>query len=74
MVVNDVLWHAAQEALPFGGVGESGMGACHGRFGFEAFSKTTAVYRAAGFNIAGLIRPLLAGWMNRMLNYLLRST
>ena len=36
--VNDVVIHLATSAMDFGGVGESGMGAYHGRAGFEAFS------------------------------------
>ena len=38
------------DALPFGGVGESGMGAYHGRWGYEEFSHLSGVLRrgAAG--------------------------
>ncbi len=36
--VNDVMLHSSVRSLPFGGVGESGMGAYHGRASFEAFS------------------------------------
>ena len=36
--VNDVVVHLATSEMGFGGVGESGMGSYHGRFGFEAFS------------------------------------
>ena len=36
--VNDTIIHLATENMPFGGLGESGMGAYHGRFGFETFS------------------------------------
>ena len=36
--VNATLWHIATTALPFGGVGPSGMGAYHGRDTFETFS------------------------------------
>jgi aldehyde dehydrogenase (NAD+) len=43
--INDVLVHAGNPDLPFGGVGESGMGAYHGRHGFEAFSHRKAVIR-----------------------------
>ena len=43
--VNTTLLHHANERLPFGGVGESGMGNYHGRFGFETFSHKRAVVR-----------------------------
>ena len=41
--VNDVVFHFAVPDLPFGGVGDSGMGAYHGRAGFETFSHRKAV-------------------------------
>jgi aldehyde dehydrogenase (NAD+) len=44
-LVNDTVIHAAVSELPFGGVGESGMGAYHGRFGFETFSHRKAVIK-----------------------------
>ena len=43
MVVNHLLFHFATNKLPFGGVGPSGMGAYHGKFGFEEFSHRKAV-------------------------------
>ena len=36
--VNDTVIHLATSHMPFGGVGESGMGAYHGKVGFETFS------------------------------------
>ena len=36
--INDTIIHLATTAMPFGGVGESGMGGYHGRAGFETFS------------------------------------
>ncbi|HWF01173.1 MAG TPA: coniferyl aldehyde dehydrogenase [Caulobacteraceae bacterium] len=44
VTVNDVVFHVAQEDLPFGGVGPSGMGAYHGRDGFLEFSHRRAIY------------------------------
>ncbi|TCI26936.1 aldehyde dehydrogenase [Exiguobacterium sp. SH5S13] len=43
--VNDVLMHLTNPNLPFGGVGESGMGAYHGRYSFEAFSHAKSILR-----------------------------
>lgn len=41
--INDCLMHFTQENLPFGGIGHSGMGAYHGRTGFETFSHARSV-------------------------------
>ena len=41
--VNDVVIHLATSEMGFGGVGESGMGAYHGRVGFETFSHTKSI-------------------------------
>lgn len=45
VTVNDVIYHVAQEDLPFGGVGPAGMGAYHGYDGFLEFSHKRAVYK-----------------------------
>lgn len=72
VTINDALWHAAQENLPFGGVGASGTGAYHGEHGFLAFSKQKPIYRQARLNGFGLFRPpygrvfdTLAGFLKR---------
>lgn len=41
--INDVVMHFANNRLPFGGVGHSGMGAYHGRYGFDSFCHKKAV-------------------------------
>jgi len=43
--VNDVVSHMVGTGLPFGGLGDSGMGAYHGLTGFQAFSHLRAVMR-----------------------------
>lgn len=43
--INDTLSHLLNRKLPFGGLGESGMGSCHGRAGFDAFSHQRAVMK-----------------------------
>jgi coniferyl-aldehyde dehydrogenase len=43
----DLYQHYLQEDLPFGGVGDSGMGAYHGRDGFIETSHARAVFRQA---------------------------
>ncbi len=41
--INDTVIHLATSAMPFGGVGESGMGGYHGKVGFEAFSHSKSI-------------------------------
>ena len=41
--LNDTIIHLATSAMPFGGVGESGMGGYHGQAGFEAFSHLRSI-------------------------------
>lgn len=59
VTVNDVIQHVAQEALPFGGVGPSGMGTYHGEEGFREFSHARSIYRQSSLDIMGIagIRP-----------------
>ncbi|KAK2443880.1 aldehyde dehydrogenase family 3 member H1 [Trifolium repens] len=55
LLINDTVLHLVVHTLPFGGVGESGMGAYHGKFSFDAFTHRKAVlYR--GFTGDGSIR------------------
>ncbi|KAK1371116.1 Aldehyde dehydrogenase [Heracleum sosnowskyi] len=47
MVINDTIVHLSVPTLPFGGVGDSGMGRYHGKFSFDTFSHKKAVlYRS----------------------------
>jgi acyl-CoA reductase-like NAD-dependent aldehyde dehydrogenase len=45
-VVNDCTLQPLVPELPFGGVGNSGMGKYHGRFGFEAFTNARVLYHS----------------------------
>lgn len=47
--VNDSIIHLADPSLPFGGVGESGMGSYHGKHGFDVFSRKVGVLHKVGF-------------------------
>ena len=49
LVINDVLVHISNYNLPFGGVGDSGMGAYHGKAGFDTFSHTKSVLKGSRF-------------------------
>lgn len=44
-LINGTLFHIANPYLPFGGVGGSGMGAYHGKWGFETFSHRRALHQ-----------------------------
>ena len=54
VTLNDVMFHALAEDLPFGGIGPSGMGGYHGHDGFKTFSHAKAVYRQPRLDLAGL--------------------
>lgn len=61
--VNDVLMQVMNGELPFGGVGESGTGAYHGRAGFETFSHRKSVYRRPSWFVdPPLLRPPYTRW------------
>ncbi|MEL7546846.1 MAG: coniferyl aldehyde dehydrogenase [Pseudomonadota bacterium] len=57
VTVNDVIFHVAQEELPFGGIGPSGMGAYHGQDGFLEFTHKKAVYSQTGSEMLAMMRP-----------------
>ena len=55
--VNETIMHLGNENLPFGGVGNSGMGAYHGKTGFDTFSHQKSVlYKSSWFNF-DLLKP-----------------
>ena len=47
--INDTLMHLSNDRLPFGGVGNSGIGNYHGKFGFEAFSHQKAILKKSNY-------------------------
>ncbi len=55
--INETILHISQEDLPFGGVGPSGMGAYHGKTGFDAFSKLKPIFHQSRFNGLALFKP-----------------
>ena len=67
--INDVIMHIANENIPFGGVGNSGMGRYHQRDSFEAFSHTRSVvatgtwidlpFRYMPYRMFSLVKKLL---------------
>ena len=67
--INDVIMHIANENIPFGGVGNSGMGCYHDRDSFEAFSHTRSIvatgtwidlpFRYMPYKMFSLVKKLL---------------
>nr|WP_057925855.1 coniferyl aldehyde dehydrogenase [Burkholderia ambifaria] len=57
VTVNDCLWHLVQEHQPFGGVGPSGIGAYHGKWGFDTFSHHKPVFHQARRSGTALFHP-----------------
>ncbi|MBC8023260.1 MAG: coniferyl aldehyde dehydrogenase [Burkholderiales bacterium] len=72
VTVNETILHIAQDDLPFGGVGASGMGEYHGRAGFETFSKGKAVFHQPRWNLLGLFRPPYGPRFERLMRLLAR--
>lgn len=76
ITINDTLIHAAVEDLPFGGIGASGMGAYHGKTGFETFSHRKSVLEVRGFfglhflRGTQLARPPYGKGVERLLRWL----
>ncbi|HET9274336.1 MAG TPA: coniferyl aldehyde dehydrogenase [Methyloceanibacter sp.] len=72
VLVNDTILHYAQDDLPFGGIGPSGMGAYHGFEGFKTMSHAKAVFKQARFNLVDLFRPPFGRVFDFLLNIQLR--
>ena len=66
-----ILFQLADHTLPFGGVGDSGMGAYHGKFSFDAFSHKKAVLYRGFAGDASLRYPPYTRGKLRLLQALL---
>jgi coniferyl-aldehyde dehydrogenase len=64
--------HYAQDDLPFGGVGPSGMGAYHGIEGFRAMSPAKGIYTQGRWNTANLLRAPFGRVADTILTLVLR--
>ena len=71
VTVNDTVLHIAQNDLPFGGVGPSGMGSYHGFDGFLTFSKKKGVFLQSRFTTLGLLRPPYGELARRVTDFLI---
>jgi coniferyl-aldehyde dehydrogenase len=72
VTINDTILHIAQDDLPFGGVGPSGMGCYHGFAGFETFSVRKGVFRQSRWSGIGLFKPPYGALFERLTRILLR--
>lgn len=68
--VNETMLQFAEDRLPFGGVGASGMGAYHGKTSFETFSHLKPVFVRTRFDPMSLFRPPYGPRHQRFLDWL----
>jgi coniferyl-aldehyde dehydrogenase len=76
VTINETLLHVAVLSLPFGGIGPSGMGAYHGKAGFDTFSHQKSILEVRGLLGTGLLmgtkaaRPPYGKGVERLLKFL----
>ncbi|XP_026840846.1 aldehyde dehydrogenase, dimeric NADP-preferring isoform X2 [Drosophila persimilis] len=77
MCVNDTIMHYAVDVLPFGGVGMSGMGSYHGKYGFDTFTHKKSCLgkdlSAVGEKLASARYPPYSDRKGSFLSFLLRK-
>ncbi|MBS1104025.1 coniferyl aldehyde dehydrogenase [Gluconobacter sp. Dm-62] len=72
VTINGTLLHIAQDDLPFGGVGDSGIGAYHGKEGFMALTHPRGIYKQGRLNAATLLQPPFGKLTDAITNLILR--
>lgn len=69
--INDTVMHLSNDHLPFGGVGSSGIGNYHGKYGFETFSHQKAVLEKATWGEPNIKYPPYSekklSWIKKLL-------
>lgn len=66
--LNDTISHVGVDDIPFGGVGDSGMGAYHGPEGFLTFSQAKGIYKKGKFNATKFILPPYGRGMHKIID------
>lgn len=72
VTVNGTIMHVGQDDLPFGGVGESGMGKYHGIEGFRTLSHPKGIYVQGRWNSINLLHAPFRKRADALLNFFLR--
>ena len=72
VTINGTIMHIAQDDLPFGGVGASGIGAYHGIEGFHRLSHAKGIFTQGRWNSATLLRAPFGKMAERILSVVLR--
>lgn len=72
VTVNDIVLHTGQHDMPFGGIGDSGMGHYHGYEGFVTFSKLRPVFYQGKFPTVKFLMPPYGALADRLLRFLMR--
>jgi acyl-CoA reductase-like NAD-dependent aldehyde dehydrogenase len=71
--INDCVLQVAQDDLPFGGIGASGMGRYHGPEGFKTFSNVRSVFRQSRLSATPMLHPPYGrAWVERLIRFMLR--
>ncbi|MBA1145963.1 coniferyl aldehyde dehydrogenase [Ectothiorhodospiraceae bacterium WFHF3C12] len=70
MCINDSVMQVAQDDLPFGGVGASGIGHYHAREGFLTFSHAKSVFERGKLSFANLVFPPYGRWSHKLVRKL----
>ena len=71
--INDCIIHLATSEMGFGGVGESGMGVCHGEAGFNAFSHTKSIVeKGTRIDLSMRYQPYKSKFYEKLVRFFLR--
>lgn len=72
VTINGTFFHIAQDDLPFGGVGESGMGQYHGIEGFRTLSHAKGIYEQGRWNGMDLLHAPFGSLTDKLIRFFLR--
>ncbi|MBZ9613222.1 coniferyl aldehyde dehydrogenase [Rheinheimera maricola] len=72
VTINHAILHVGQHDLPFGGIGDSGMGHYHGYEGFVTFSKLRPVFKQGAYNSVSMLLPPYGKLAEKMTDWLIK--